>query len=262
MGRSTASSKVKIATNNKNLIDKRNLFPLPDTHVWILTVTTEYEECVSGFKVRGTWDEIVTHGERITYILEQFDETVDEDRFDDWNQWRPKITDRYRSEMMRKTAEQASIEEGKGEQEDIDPKDDLYRAGEELVETPETLSAWDKSFKHLTRACDTKGRKWLRYTEHLVYERLMTVIAPYYFDNELISANLYKVERNPPLYEFEVNVNDDTLKERVSNELASLTEEHDRWHVSTPKNTEYSNAAEGTKVQEDNDHDATEPTQT
>ena len=74
----------------------------------------------------------------------------------------------------------------------------------------------------------------------------MTRIAPYYFDNGLVSANVSRAGRgDDPDYEFEVNVNDDDLKIRVSNRLADLESDVERWHVDTPKETGSAAAAEG-----------------
>jgi len=79
----------------------------------------------------------------------------------------------------------------------------------------------------------------------------MTQLAPYYFDNELVSANLRRVGTEArPEYVFEVNVNDDDLKIRVSNRLADYESDVDRWHVSAPKQTEAVEAAEGVEVTE------------
>ena len=71
----------------------------------------------------------------------------------------------------------------------------------------------------------------------------MTQMSPYYFDNELVSANLRRAEVDD--YVFEVNVNDDDLKLRTSNKLADYETAVDRWHVDTPKETDVAEAAEG-----------------
>jgi len=85
----------------------------------------------------------------------------------------------------------------------------------------------------------------------------MTKIAPYYFDNELVSANLQRVSDDEPEYVFEINVNDDDLKIRVSNKLADYERSVDRWHVDTEKETAAVEAAEGVEPPEtDVDADA------
>jgi hypothetical protein len=77
----------------------------------------------------------------------------------------------------------------------------------------------------------------------------MTRIAPYYFDNELISANLRRLGgEDASEYVFEVNINDDDLKIRVSNRLADYASDVERWHVFAPKETEAAEAAEGVEV--------------
>jgi len=98
----------------------------------------------------------------------------------------------------------------------------------------------------VARAADSAGRKALRKVEDTVYRNVMTQIAPYYFDNPLVSANLRRIgDDEDPEYVFEVNVNDDDLKMRVSNRLADYDSDVDRWHVDTEKVTEAVEAAEG-----------------
>jgi len=70
----------------------------------------------------------------------------------------------------------------------------------------------------------------------------MTRFTPYYFDNELVSANL---QRSGDEYVFEVNINDDDLKEAARERLSEYESEVDRWHVTTKKTTEAAEAAEG-----------------
>ncbi|PSP64867.1 hypothetical protein BRC79_09425 [Halobacteriales archaeon QH_8_67_27] len=191
------------------------------------------EESVSGFKTRGGWVDTVEHGERMSH--ERLDEDVNE-----------------------KTADQASVEEGKGEKAGKDPDEDLQTAGEKLTEsyerlededTDEAVDKWGESLDYVARAADSAGRKAVRKVEDAVYRNVMTQIAPYYFDNELISANLQRVsDDDRPEYIFEINVNDDDLKIKVSNKLADYESTVDRWHVDTEKATEAAEAAEGVEA--------------
>jgi hypothetical protein len=225
----------------------------------------EMEESVSGFKRRGNWVEIVEHGERITRALEEIaeDVSVDEDALAEFEDWRPKSHERLDEDVSEKTAEQASVEEGKGEKEGKDPDEDLQTAGEKLAESYENLDEpdeavdkWGESIDYVARAADSAGRKAIRKVEDTVYQNVMTQMSPYYFDNELISANIQRVSRgDDPEYVFEVNVNDDDLKIRVSNTLADYEEAVDRWHVNTEKSTESVEAAEGVDPPADNGDD-------
>ncbi|PSP37872.1 hypothetical protein BRC71_07780 [Halobacteriales archaeon QH_7_65_31] len=207
------------------------------------------EESVAGFKQRGSWGDIVEHGERVTRALR---ELLDEenDSLAEWNEWRPKQHERLDEDVNEKTAAQASVGEGAGEREGIGPDEDVKAAGDKLADSYETLDEpddalerWRESAGHLARAADSAGRKALRKVEGAVYRNVMTRIAPYYFDNELVSAN---VTRNgTDEYALEINVNDDDLKIRVSNKLADYEQSVDRWHVDTEKLTEVAEAVEG-----------------
>src|SRR6056297_1083229 len=199
------------------------------------------EESISGFKMRGDWGDVVEHGERISLALREVG--VDEDAYYEFDEWRPKTHERIDEDVSEKTAAQASVDEGEGERAGQSPGDDLQTAGEKLTESYEQVEendtesareSWGESIEHVARAADSASRKALRRVEDAVYRNVMTQMAPYYFDNDLISANLRRVgDEERPEYVFEVNVNDDDLKMRVSNKLADFEQAVDRWHVDT-----------------------------
>ena len=220
------------------------------------------EESVSGFKIRGAWGDVVEHGERITRALR--DAGVDSDAFEEWDEWRPKSHERLREDVGEKTAEQASVAEGEGEKAGKDPDEDLQTAGERLSESyehvengdsDEAVERWSESLGYVARAADSAGRRALRRVENTVYQRVMTQIAPYYFDNELVSANIQQSTRGEGDIEFifEVNVNDDDLKDEVSARLGEFDDKVSRWHVDTEKETETAEAAEGVEPPESED---------
>ncbi|WP_049898595.1 DUF5828 family protein [Halococcus agarilyticus] len=218
------------------------------------------EESISGFKVRGGWNDAVEHGERVTHALAELG--TEGEAFEEWDEWRPKSHERLGEDVNEKTADQASIEEGEGEKAGKEPNEDLLSAGEKLSESydrlddpDEAVDTWSESLDYVARAADSAGRKAVRTVEDTVYRNVMTQVAPYYFDNELVSANLQRSARaregDDDGYVFEVNVNDDDLKEQVSDRLAEYDDEVDRWHVDTPKNVEALEAAEGGEVPEE-----------
>lgn len=219
------------------------------------------EESISGFKRRGTWGEVVEHGERITSALR--DEGAREaypEAFEEWVEWRPKSHEHIETEVSEKTADQASVGEGKGEAKGKSADEDLQSAGEHLSESYEhiedndpdgAVAKWQDTIEYVTRAADTASRKALRKLENTVYERVMTQVAPYYFDNDLISANIQRI-RSQEEFVFEVNVNDEGLKEAVAESLRSF-EAVDRWHVDAEKAVETAEAAEGVEVPEGKD---------
>ena len=71
------------------------------------------EESIAGFKERGSWGDVVEHGERITQALR--DAGVDSDALREWDEWRPKPHERLQKDVNKKTAAQASVAEGVGE---------------------------------------------------------------------------------------------------------------------------------------------------
>ena len=215
----------------------------------------DVEESVSGFKYRGNWGGIVEHGERITRALKDLDTgdaPVDEDALEEWDEWRPKADERLGEDVSEKTADKASVGEGEGEKAGKAPDEDLKTAGEKLTdsynqldEPSEAVSEWRESINYVARAADSATRKALRKVEGGVYENVMTQMSPYYFDNRLVSANLNRADADAGDYVFEINVNDDDLKIRVSNKLADYEKSVDRWHVDTPKDTDVAEAVEG-----------------
>jgi len=216
------------------------------------------EESVSGFKTRGSWPEVVEHGERITRALREAGVERESAPFAEWNEWRPKAHERLGEDVNEKTADQASVGEGEGERAGVDPDEDLRTAGEKLSESYEqvedgdgdaAVESWSESIDHVARAADSAGRKALRKVENTVYRRVMTQIAPYYFDNELVSANVQRIGSTvDPEYVFEVNVNDDDLKTEVREALTAFEEDVDRWHVDTRKRVDDAAAAEGVEL--------------
>lgn len=215
----------------------------------------DVEESVSGFKLRGTWAEVVEHGERITRALKDLRddaETVDGEALEEWDEWRPKADERLGEDVSEKTAEQASVSEGEGEKAGKAPDEDLKAAGEKLTdsyerleEPAEAVNEWRESINYVARAADSATRKALRKVEGGVYKNVMTQMSPYYFDNQLVSANLNRADADAGEYVFEININDDDLKIRVSNKLADYQTSVDRWHVDTPKETDIAEAVEG-----------------
>jgi hypothetical protein len=213
------------------------------------------EESVSGFKLRGSWPEVVEHGERISRALREAGVERDDEAFTEWNEWRPKAHERLGDDVNEKTADQASVDEGEGERAGVDPDEDLRTAGEKLSESYEkaeegdgdaAVESWSESLDHVARAADSAGRKALRAVENTVYRRVMTQIAPYYFDNELVSANVQRIGSTvDPEYILEVNVNDDDLKDQVREQLVAFEDDVDRWHVDTEKRVDEAAAAEG-----------------
>jgi len=216
------------------------------------------DESISGFRIRGSWGDVVEHGERVTSALrEAHADDPYRDAYEAWDDWRPKSHERLSVDVNEKTAEQASVAEGEGERAGRDADDDLQTAGERLSESYEKLEhddtkgaveKWNESIEHVARAADTAGRRALRKVENTVYTKVMTQVAPYYFDNDLISANVQRVRGADDEFAFEVRVNADELREPVREVLHEYEADVERWHVDTEKEVDAAAAAEGVEA--------------
>jgi len=214
-------------------------------------ITYNMDESVAGFKQNGTWVRIVEHGERITEALS--DEDIDGPDFEEWDEWRPKAHERLSEDVKEKTADQASTSRGEGEKAGKSAEEDVKAAGDELTDSASELAEGDvvdalkegqDSIERAARAADTVGRKAVRPIEEGVYKHIMTQVSPVYFDNNLVSANIERARDTDKPYVFEVNVNDDDLKDRVRDRLETY-DERNRWRGETEKETDSVEAAEG-----------------
>ncbi len=189
------------------------------------------EERISGFRAQGDWTNVVAHGDLISQALRDLGSKahprMDPRRFrealHEFEHWRPRPGETFEEDLRPRTAEQASLVRGEGEQKGRSTGEDLERAGQALV-APGSVAYVDASVirrlweaSRLTgRALDTGLRGALRRFEEAIYEHLMTRAAPCYFDNRIVSANLAKLANDQDEYSFEININADELKQRVS----------------------------------------------
>lgn len=190
------------------------------------------EEHFSGFRVEGSWDEVVEFADRISEGLEQAGvrgKTAGDDLaacYEAWKAWRPREGDVLEEDVRERTAEEASVSESAGEAADVGVREDVKDAGRKLGEAGEALdeeglgeaaSTVGESLEHAARAADQAWRRALRAVEESLYENVMTRISPYYFDNPLVSANLERLGEDS--FAFEVQVKDRTLRRALREHL-------------------------------------------
>lgn len=214
---------------------------------------TEYEEKVSGFNLEGTWKEVVSHGDKIGQILGDIEEVQEnfEDELEDYNEWRPKIQEEINTDIAEKTADKASIDQNDVEESSKSAKSEVEEAKKKIAEGTKEADKPDKAAKdfkyslfYLSRAVRVLARKSMRQSEEIVYENIMTYLSPYYFDNDLISANIKKTGKTT--YNLEVNINDDDIKKEVSEEMKDL-KSADSWKIDVNIETSNIEDAEGIK---------------
>lgn len=209
------------------------------------------EESISGFKVTGSWDEIVEHGEKFSSAvmialkrtdLDESEEEHKRDELETFEKWRPKIEDDEK-EVSEKTAKTASTNKGEGEKKNKNATDDIKEAGKKAKETVSASTNLDQenvsknareTVKKTQRATDSAVRKSIRKVEETVYEKFMTAISPYYFDNDIISANLSK--KLDDTFVLEINITDDEFRSVVKEELELIDDTFKRWHAETEYN--------------------------
>jgi hypothetical protein len=212
---------------------------------------TDYTEKVSGFNLEGSWKEIVAHGEKISQILEAIDEVEDnfEDELEEYNEWRPKFEEKIDTDIAEKTAEKASLNENGVEESSKSPKSEIKEATKKISDGTKQADKPDKaaedfrySLFYLSRAIRLLARKSMRQSEEIIYENIMTYLSPYYFDNDLISANIKKT--GSETYQLEVNINKDDIKEVVSDRMKEM-KSADSWNVDIDIETSNVQDAEG-----------------
>lgn len=200
------------------------------------------ESSISGFKITGSWEDVVEHGEKIESILETVEEgdsyEIDGELVEEFNEWRPKVREvGSESKISDKTAEKAAVSKSDSEEKNKNVSEDIGDAASEAGKSVSELSDsniesswehWKSTTNYMTRATDTVWRRYFRKVEKFVYKHLMTIVSPYYFDNELVSANIQR--KSESTYVFEININDDKLKSRVESIMIDL-DERDRWHL-------------------------------
>lgn len=195
------------------------------------------EERISGFREEGTWENVVAHGDRISKSLRELgtkahprmEHDTYREAVREWEQWRPRKAETLEGDVRPRTAEQASVVEGEGERRGQPAGSDLGRAGTALVAPAEHAHVDESMVERIAeaarlaaRALDTGMRATVRYVEENIYHHLMTRVAPCYFDNRVVSANLERCSMDEEAYRFEININNDELKSKVSDRLNDL----------------------------------------
>lgn len=219
------------------------------------------EDSVSGFRITGPWEEVVEHGERISAAVRrvvkrkedvegrEMDSVVQE--IDDFEDWRPKVDDKETT-MSERTAEKASVGEGKLEKENKSVQETAVEAQSDMKGAVESAAKLDKdetqeklndSVVRTGQMTDSFFRRVLRWFEERVYKYVMTQISPYYFDNQLINANF--TEHSKEKYTLEISIADDEIRSCVREEMEVIEEEAPKWRVESRINTEPAVESEG-----------------
>lgn len=142
-----------------------------------------------GYSFKGTWEEIVRHGEEIVTAFE--DSKVKQDTISEWDSWRPRVGEQE-PEMREKTVEKAKVDEGNDTSEDVaETAEKLDEAREKTAEGEigEAAESASQASKSAGKAVEDASRDMMRSFEDKVYRRI-TKRNPLYFDSENFNATL------------------------------------------------------------------------
>lgn len=188
------------------------------------------QETVSGIRVTGDWDDVAETGEEVTDALK--DAAVDEEQVADWEQWRPRRSEAV-EEVREKTVEQAVVKENAVESNSGSVRDTANDAAEAMSDAVREASAGRpqdaaargaRAARSALYVLDTVARKLFRRFEQAVYRHIIVRTNPFYFDGEMVSARFQRRNGLNPVaeqeeFELSVDINDDEVKERVSERM-------------------------------------------
>lgn len=180
---------------------------------------TEYKNSVSGFKVVGSWNDVVTHGKLIGKQLNEVDKGEYKDEIQEFNFWRPKTQENIDEEISEKTAKSVSADVEKESTKQYEKAKTNALEGTSEINENITKAVQDfyNSIQHTINAVLIETKQAERKTEEYIYENIMTTISPYYFDNNLISANIQQNKEKK--YTFEIDISDEEIKENISQKI-------------------------------------------
>lgn len=157
------------------------------------------KERTSGIVVEGNREEICDFAKQIEDVLDGSSEKKYKD-------WKPEEND-DESDMRKKSAESASMNKGKLEE-------DFKGTSEEISEATKKIkkgkfSDVKENIKYLIGANTARS---IRKIEERIYKNIMLVKNPHYFDSEDVSVNLEKTDDK---YRLCVNILNEDLREKI-----------------------------------------------
>lgn len=209
-----------------------------------------------GFKEEGDWHDIVAFGEKVYVSSKQSIELMDipeEEREDlrefleEFDEWRPKLEEES-EEVSNKTAENASVDSPESDeiQENVESASENMKESLEAVEENDPKKAgshWKETTESLVLASGGTLQRVLEWFEKSIYKNVMPILSPYYFDNDILSASLWK--KSDDKYIFELVPNDDQFREVFEKEIEEI-DGRGRWHVDTEVDPTDAEIPEGT----------------
>lgn len=180
-----------------------------------------FETTNSGLKVTGDWDEICSFSEQLGSVIE--DCLPEEKENECYKDWRPREEEDSK-DLKAKTAEEASMDERKLEEDFRGTEEEFQRAKDRISKTMEDIKRGSKPEKDLKKSSKNIGRiigvksiEAIRKMERVIYEKLMLKFNPYYFDTEDFSVNIQENKKDD--YVLTINIPDESLRDKIVIEM-------------------------------------------
>lgn len=173
------------------------------------------QETNAGLQFEGDWKEMCEYSKELEKAMDEYIE--DQNEIDDFDDWRPHLED-DKGDMIEKTAEEASINEEKVEEDFEGSKKTIEEAEEKLIESTEEISHGEdpsqeikEGLHDLEKIFEVESVRSVKKIEKTIYKQLMLRFNPLYFDKEDFSINLDK--KDDEKYILKINISDDGLRE-------------------------------------------------
>lgn len=164
-------------------------------------------ETNSGVRKTGTWKEIAKFGKKVEESLKKSQKSHKKS-IERFSEWRPKIGG-SKSDLKRKTVDEATLEEKKLEESSQGAKKDLKNASNKLAKATKKAANNEIPDKEILEASEeatkpiySKIAFLIRVIESKIYSWITLSFNPYYFDTKDFSVDMKDKENN----KFEMNV--------------------------------------------------------
>ncbi len=175
----------------------------------------------AGVKITDDWKEICEFCRKIEKMINA--SINNNGCVDNFSRWRPR-KDEEENEIIKKTAEEASIGPKKVEKEYKGTKKELKEASRSIVNSAKCINDGKTPFNDLKgasmnvgRIMSTKSLRVIRKMEKIIYEKFMLKFNPYYFDTEEFSVNLEK--KKGESYTLTMNISNERMRKKIKEKL-------------------------------------------
>ena len=163
----------------------------------------------SGIKAEGSWNQICDFSRDVEKRFEEVSDSVESVK--EYSDWRPR-KEEDSGDIQRKTAEKASMDKLKVEEDFQGAETEIKNAVEEIRYDSSVLDGSVSFFRRVGRILSTGVVGAVRWIEREIYSRIMLKFNPYYFDTSEFSVN---IKQKGDRYVMKVNILEDDMRDRI-----------------------------------------------